>query len=190
MGRSLWRKDGSVVYNCCWSSPAQSLSGPAPVGLATIFYCLKFETSLFVASYDSQGYGGGIRHRIHTGFWTIAPVVLLITFEHGPHKTPFIVVLQSFPREQICLPRRYSVTAAYSCLLRICCVVVDVVSRSLPSNGCTNYNIMSHKAISTAYLINPSHVMPTLEPFIFLRQNLNITWTPVPIFMKLGIYIL
>jgi hypothetical protein len=30
-------------------------------GLVTIFYCLRFETSLFVASYDSQGYGGGIR---------------------------------------------------------------------------------------------------------------------------------
>jgi hypothetical protein len=26
-----------------------------------------FETSLFVASYDSQGYGGGIRPLLHTG---------------------------------------------------------------------------------------------------------------------------
>jgi hypothetical protein len=33
----------------------------------TIFYCLRFETSLFVASYDSQGHGGGIRPRLHTG---------------------------------------------------------------------------------------------------------------------------
>jgi hypothetical protein len=23
--RSLWREDGSIVYNCCWPSPAQSL---------------------------------------------------------------------------------------------------------------------------------------------------------------------
>jgi hypothetical protein len=30
-------------------------------------YCLRFETSLFVASYDLQGYGGGIRPRLHTG---------------------------------------------------------------------------------------------------------------------------
>jgi hypothetical protein len=43
------------------AGPSQrSHSGPRPVGLATIFYCLRFETSLFVASYDSQGYGGGI----------------------------------------------------------------------------------------------------------------------------------
>jgi hypothetical protein len=36
------------------------------LGLATIFYCLRFETSHFVASYDSQGHGGGIRPRPHT----------------------------------------------------------------------------------------------------------------------------
>jgi hypothetical protein len=33
----------------------------------TIFYCLRFETSLFVASYDSQGHGGGIGPRLHAG---------------------------------------------------------------------------------------------------------------------------
>jgi hypothetical protein len=38
------REDGSVVYNCCWSSPAQSYSGPSPAGLMTTFYCLRFET--------------------------------------------------------------------------------------------------------------------------------------------------
>jgi hypothetical protein len=58
---SLWREDWSVVYNCCWPSPAQSFSGPSPMVLGTIFYCLKFETSLFVSSYDSQGYNEGIR---------------------------------------------------------------------------------------------------------------------------------
>jgi hypothetical protein len=45
----------------------QTFSGPTPMGLVTIIYCLRFETSLFVASYDSQGYGGGIRPRLHTG---------------------------------------------------------------------------------------------------------------------------
>jgi hypothetical protein len=46
----------------------QSFSGPSPLRLATIFYCLSFETSLFVASYDSLGHGGGIRPRLHTGY--------------------------------------------------------------------------------------------------------------------------
>jgi hypothetical protein len=46
---------------------------PSPMGLATIFYCLTFETSLFVASYDSQGHGGGIRSRLHTGILNVKP---------------------------------------------------------------------------------------------------------------------
>jgi hypothetical protein len=32
-----------------------------------ILYCLRLETYLIVASYDSQGHGGGIRPRLHTG---------------------------------------------------------------------------------------------------------------------------
>jgi hypothetical protein len=46
---------------CRWPLPAQSFSGPSPLVLVTIYYCLRFETSLFVASYDLQGHGGGIR---------------------------------------------------------------------------------------------------------------------------------
>jgi hypothetical protein len=42
-------------------------SGPSPLVLASICYCLRFETSLFVASYDSQGHGGDVRHRLHRG---------------------------------------------------------------------------------------------------------------------------
>jgi hypothetical protein len=67
LGRPVWREDRSAVFNCYWPSPAQSFSGPSPVGLVAKFYCLRFETSLFVASYDSQGHGGGIRPRLHTG---------------------------------------------------------------------------------------------------------------------------
>jgi hypothetical protein len=66
VGRPLWREDGSVFCMCRWSLPAQSFSRPCPLGLVTVFYCLRFETSLFVASYDSQGHGGGIQPRLHT----------------------------------------------------------------------------------------------------------------------------
>jgi hypothetical protein len=55
VGRLLWREDGSVFCICCRPLLAQSFSGPSPLGLSTIFYCLRFETSHFVASYDSQG---------------------------------------------------------------------------------------------------------------------------------------
>jgi hypothetical protein len=40
------------------------------VRVPSIFYCLRFDTSLYIASYDSQGYGGDIRFRLHTGFPT------------------------------------------------------------------------------------------------------------------------
>jgi hypothetical protein len=50
VGRPLWREDESVFCLCCWPLPALSFSGPNPLGLANIFYCLRFETSLFVAS--------------------------------------------------------------------------------------------------------------------------------------------
>jgi hypothetical protein len=44
VGPPLWRENGSVVYNCCLPSPAQSFSGSNPAGLMTTFYCLRFET--------------------------------------------------------------------------------------------------------------------------------------------------
>jgi hypothetical protein len=83
VGRSLWREDGSVLYNCCWSSPAQSFSCPIPLVLLTIFYCLRFETSLIAASYDSQGYGGGIRPRLHTGICRFSTKLFCLTTLHG-----------------------------------------------------------------------------------------------------------
>jgi hypothetical protein len=72
VGRLFWRGDGSVFCICCWPSPAQSFSCPSPVGLVAKIYCLRFETSLFVTSYDSQGFGGGIRPRLHTGYWLLS----------------------------------------------------------------------------------------------------------------------
>jgi hypothetical protein len=35
--RSLWREDGSAVYNFCWASPAQLFCGPSPAGLMAVF---------------------------------------------------------------------------------------------------------------------------------------------------------
>jgi hypothetical protein len=39
VGFPTWRKDESVVYSCCGASPEQSLWGPSPAGLMTMFYC-------------------------------------------------------------------------------------------------------------------------------------------------------
>jgi hypothetical protein len=40
----LWQEDGSVVYNCCWTSLAQPFSNSSPTGFMTILHCLDFET--------------------------------------------------------------------------------------------------------------------------------------------------
>jgi hypothetical protein len=37
-------RDSCLACVCCWSSPAQSFSGPSPAGLMTSIYCLRFET--------------------------------------------------------------------------------------------------------------------------------------------------
>jgi hypothetical protein len=68
VGHPLWREDGPVFCICYWPLPAQSFSGPSPLVLATVFYRLRIETFLFVASYDSQGHGGDIRPRLHTRY--------------------------------------------------------------------------------------------------------------------------
>jgi hypothetical protein len=47
------------------------------------------------------------------------------------------------------------------------------------------YN-MPHEAISTAYIINPSHQQYQHHSFSNFWGEINIAWTSVPIFMKLG----
>jgi hypothetical protein len=95
-GHPLSREDGSVIYsyNCFWSLPEQSLSCPSPAELVALFYCLIWDSpnlegqvpvfisprnkvaqlypwalgSLFVTSYDSQGYDGVILTCLHMGW--------------------------------------------------------------------------------------------------------------------------
>jgi hypothetical protein len=83
----------NLLYNCIWALPVQSLLGRSHAELTAIFYFLIWDSpnlegqvpvfisprnrvtkiypralgSLFVASFDSQGYGGGILTRLHTG---------------------------------------------------------------------------------------------------------------------------
>jgi hypothetical protein len=122
MGHPPRWEDGSVVYNCCWLSPALSFSDPSTVGLITIFCCLRFETppnlqgqvpifinprnrvaqlypqalgSLFVASYDYQGYCGGIRTILHAGKECKYSSKQYIRIQFVPHRKCITSPLQS-----------------------------------------------------------------------------------------------
>jgi hypothetical protein len=78
--------------------------------------------SLFVASYDSQGYGGGIRPCLHTG-----SIVFLITILHGlrrKHRLNKVTIL--FVTAGTCIPIR--------CLETGC--ITTLFIRLLHSNGC------------------------------------------------------
>jgi hypothetical protein len=87
----------NLLYNCFWALPEQSLLDRSPAELTAIFYCLicyspnlegqvpifisprnrvvqlypRALGSLFVASYDSQSYGGGILTHLHTGLQNV-----------------------------------------------------------------------------------------------------------------------
>jgi hypothetical protein len=141
--RSLWRKDGSVVYNCYWSSPAQSFYCLSSVGLTTIFYSLRFETSLFVASYYWQGYGGSIRH---PSTW-LSP---------KPHLAYNPSVMSVAARTY--LPSRYLVMT----------LVYLPISRSLHRNGSTHYNIYLWDV--AIYLCKDNHLSNCSIIFITIVQ--------------------
>jgi hypothetical protein len=134
VGRSLWRENGSAVYNCYWSSPLQSFLGPSPTGLVTIFTVsdsilqpggpgpriyipqeqgdpvthpgTEFPS---IASYDSQGYGGGIRTRLLAGsILPLVPVILiranLIENTASTFFFCFVRMLLRKPAVTYCLP--------------------------------------------------------------------------------------
>jgi hypothetical protein len=114
----------------------------------TIFYCLRFETSLFVASYDSQGHGGGIRIRLHTGAAHGSTDSLKITTLHGSNRkhlsnnTPILVCLPI-----CCLETGSSIVACMFISVRTClpspCLAMKFSGFQV---SCHNiyFNIISH----------------------------------------------
>jgi hypothetical protein len=113
---------------------------------------LQALSSVFVASCDSQSYGGGIRTRLHAGQVTNSTFVLLITSRLGPrikHRFPLssypIVAVQLLRSwKHACLQSRYLATT----------VVYLLISRSLPSNESTCHNILVRKSVEIRVLEN------------------------------------
>jgi hypothetical protein len=145
----------SFIYSC-WPFLAHCFSGPSPKGLASIFYCLRFETSLFVASYDLRGHGGGIRPRLHTGLTTILLLLRLYiclayrledtesnssAIRYHEKTSPLCRKRLSTLLWEQCLSGRCSTTDCFNWSPRI-----RVSTSRYPCNGFTCHNII------TAYL--------------------------------------
>jgi hypothetical protein len=97
-----------------------------------------FETSFFIASYDSQSYGGGIRPILHTGVTPTQLTVYHITSRIGPHgKHRSSIALQLFPREHVYLRSRCSAPGH----------VYMLILRSVLSSVCTCYIMFIHHVI-------------------------------------------
>jgi hypothetical protein len=111
VGRPLWPRGRVCLLYMLLTLASAVFLRSEYLGLATVIYCLRFETSLFVASYDSQGHGGGIRPRLHKGehFNWLYP--LLITSEHGPYREhSSFVFAPGLLAAEMCLPRRWIAT--------------------------------------------------------------------------------
>jgi hypothetical protein len=135
VGRSLWQEDRSVVYSWCWSSPAQSFSGPSPVGLVTIFYCLRLPVS---SPPTTRTATVEVFDPASTRYTQIFWLQLLTgpgynTSARAAYKTSLPLLLCSLVAwKHVCLR---------SCYLTMA-VVYLLISWSLPSNGST-YHIAS-----------------------------------------------
>jgi hypothetical protein len=138
VGRPVWRENGSVFCICCWPLPAQSFSGPSPLGLATIFYCHIFETSFFV-SYDSQGHCGGIWPCLHTGMTWSSLWIIFIASGRTEYMSQCLTVPLLFCfsfAAGMCLPKLCP-AIDYSVFIRC---RVNVLTELLPSNGHIRHN--------------------------------------------------
>jgi hypothetical protein len=88
----------------------------------TIFYCLRFESSLFVASYDWQAHGGGIRPRIHT-VSVLLTVLCRLKREHPVE--PFNFRYSDATTASVFVTAETD-TSSNSVITELCVLIVDV----------------------------------------------------------------
>jgi hypothetical protein len=131
------------------------------LGLVTIFYCLRFETSLFVTSYDSQGHGGGIPPHLHTGNSIVRFSLYSLGSDHSTENIRCLAM-------DICDPALKTLLATSVLLLRACiadvaekwahsiigCVfVAGLFTESFPNNGSTCHFIVVYELLTVLKML-------------------------------------
>jgi hypothetical protein len=170
--RPFWREDGSVLCICCWPLPAQFFSGPSSLVLATIFYCLRFETSLFIASYDSQGDGGGTRPRLHTGFYIPSAGLGSSLYSFGADPIENIVSI---------IAQKYIDFCLYICYRGN--LFTEFLRRRLPDCSCSLYEVINsairvHVPLISSSWFHPFNCLDIRRSSLF-RNFLNILYLPL-----------
>jgi hypothetical protein len=126
-------------------SPAQSFPGPGPgpMGLATIFYCLRFETSLFIVSYDSQSCDGSIEPASTRDELTVIVGFSLYSLgsDHGTENIRSLAMNIAVPRGEHLL-RHWFYRKLSDCCMRFR-LPGNVFTESFPSNGSACHNMFS-----------------------------------------------
>jgi hypothetical protein len=156
----------NLLYNYFWTLPEQSLLGRSPVKLTAIFYCFIWDSpnlegqvpvfisprnrvaqlypralgSFFVAFYDSQGCGGSILTRLHTGYYGFSRFSLIskvkFRIKNYPRNRPWRPIrlwdvddptlsrqsarrwqwgCQPYATAALCLPEFFSVSGTHLC---------------------------------------------------------------------------
>jgi hypothetical protein len=150
MQHTVWRDDGSVVYNSCWCSPAQSFWGPIPAGLVTIFYCFNSTVpqpggpdprtyipqalgSLFVASYSTWKSKLQVKVKVKVMLRpTVSrPVRLGVKHPTGAYDQLFIAVRQW----RVCWCGTVSLMRERVCRLQLLLVLASAVKLRAESRG-------------------------------------------------------
>jgi hypothetical protein len=150
---------GRVCLVCaagpCQRNPSRV---PVPWDLRPYFTVSDFETSLFVASNNSQGHGGGIRPRLHTG----STEIFFISTLHGSRRKQPLYCCKGVFTEPLHSNGRYSIVA---------CVFV-AEGMCLPSR-CLGLNVYSDFVIPAF----GRHVTIWISTIIKITDNTSgISW--------------
>jgi hypothetical protein len=165
MGRFLWREYGSVIYNCCWPSPAQLFSGSSPMGYITVSDSeFPFRRPLRLAGlwwrYSTTPPHGSLGATFH--YWILS--LSHITTDGQSASLSWIYVSSFYNLRKNLIQTTTSKSSCYCVLIRW----GNVSSVPLPSNGCPS---TIDNVTSGTFLLNRCLAMDVSAVLLWLHTS-------------------